>query len=166
MPSSTFPRPSDSYSKAPTKRNTGKRKPRGESVAAVGILMLMRLVAARSFVAFLDSAWACGCRIWRSRARSTDQCGGIGRRRWHSTALPHTVVARDLHTVKSGNEPSLEIALFRFTCSARESTPGCLCAEMTNSGHVVRCKVCAAMRFWCHSGRVWVEDWLIAIGFV
>jgi hypothetical protein len=45
--------------------------------------------------------------------------GGV-RRRWHSTTLPRTVVARGLRIVKSGNEPSIEIALFRFTCGAGE----------------------------------------------
>ena len=60
----------------------------------------------------------------------------ISHRRWHSTALPHTVVAEDLHTVKSGKEPSIEIALFRFTFSTRELAPGCLCAEMANSGQL------------------------------
>jgi hypothetical protein len=60
----------------------------------------------------------------------------ISHRRWHSTALPHTVVAEDLHTAKSGKEPSIEIALFRFTFSTRELAPGCLCAEMANSGHL------------------------------
>ena len=59
----------------------------------------------------------------------------ISHRRWHSTALPHTVVAEDLHTVKSGKEPSIEITLFRFMCSTRESAPRCLCTEMTYSSH-------------------------------
>ena len=58
-------------------------------VAAVVILMLLRLVAAWSRVAFAGSARACECRIWHSWARSTDRCSGIGRWIWHSTVLPH-----------------------------------------------------------------------------
>ena len=37
---------------------------------------------------------------------------------------------------KSGKEPSIEIALFRFTCSTRKLASGCLCAEMANSGQL------------------------------
>jgi hypothetical protein len=54
--------------------------------------------------------------------------------------IPHRssplTVGGALHTVKSGKEPSIEIALFRFTCSTRELASGCLCAEMANSGQL------------------------------
>jgi hypothetical protein len=49
---------------------------------------------------------------------------------------PPLAVGGALHSVKSGKEPSIEIPLFRFTCSTRELASGCLCVEMANSGQL------------------------------
>jgi hypothetical protein len=50
--------------------------------------------------------------------------------------VPHHRAGGAVAASYQGNKPTNGIALFRFTFSTRELAPGCLCAEMANSGHL------------------------------
>ena len=73
----------------------------------------------------------------------------ISHRRDAIVVDPPLTVGGALHTVKSGKEPSIEIALFRFRCSTRELASGCLCAEMANSGQLSAVGEQSAAGFQC-----------------
>jgi hypothetical protein len=89
-----------------------------ESAVAVVILMRLRLVGARSLVAFAGSARACGSRIGRSRARSTEWCRGICRRRSLGAIEPHSAVASTARASMFGEDafPYFAFSRTMFRC--------------------------------------------------
>jgi hypothetical protein len=114
--------------------------------------MRLRLVGARSLVAFAGSARACGSRIGRSQARSTERCRGICRRRSLGAVEPHSVVASTAQAWMFGADAfpyfAFSRAMFRCVRCGIRSPVGWAVSSVGIRGRSSASPSCADCRWW------------------